>query len=172
MGCKPTKNVRKPSVFLYLELLDPSRRVLAPMFPTGFLVGDVFRTVLVAFWYLFSSPGILKIAIPFDNVVAFNDFCFVGREPTRVPSGTFSWHLFGSLLEPFDLILVPSGCLWTPLRSLWEVLGLMFFQLLELLELSRSVLAPFVPQGSFSEDILVSFWCHFATIQAPLACPK
>ena len=127
---------------------------------------------MAAFWYLFSSPGILKIAIPFDTVVVFNDFRFVGREPTRVPSGTSSWHLFGSLLEPFDLILVPLGRLWTPLWSLWEVLGLMFFQLLELLELSRSVLAPFVPQGCFLGDILASFWCHFGTIQAPLARPK
>ena len=108
----------------------------------------------------------------FDTVVVFNDFRFVGREPTRVPSGTSSWHLFGSLLEPFDLILVPLGRLWTPLWSLWEVLGLMFFQLLELLELPRSVLAPFVPQGCFLGDILASFWCHFGTIQAPLARPK
>ena len=127
---------------------------------------------MAAFWYRFSSPGILKIAIPFDTVVVFYDFCFVGREPTIVPSGTSSWHLFGSLLEPFDLILVPLGRLWTPLWSLWEVLGLMFFQLLELLDLSRSVLAPFVPQGSFLGDVLVSFWRHFGTIQAPLARPK
>ena len=127
---------------------------------------------MAAFWYRFSSPGILKIAIPFDAVVVFNDFRIVGTEPTRVPSGISSWHLFGSLLEPFDLILVPLGRLWTPLWSLWEVLGLMFFQLLELLELSRSVLAPFVPQGCFLGDILASFWCHFGTIQAPLARPK
>ena len=104
---------------------------------------------MAAFWYRFSSPGILKIAIPFDTVVVFNDFHFVGREPTRVPSGTSSWHLFGGLLEPFDLILVPLGRLWIPLWSLWEVLGLMFFQLLELLELSKSVLAPFIPQRFF-----------------------
>ena len=127
---------------------------------------------MAAFWYRFSSPGILKIAIPLGTVVVFNDFRFLSREPTRVPSGTSSWHLFGSLLEPFDLILVPLGRLWTPLWSLWEVLGLMFFQLLELLELSRSVLAPFVPQGCFLGDILASFWCHFGTIQAPLARPK
>ena len=127
---------------------------------------------MAAFWYRFSSPGILKIAIPFDTVVVFNDFRFVGREPTKVPSGISSWHLFGSLLEPFDLILVPLGRLWTPLWSLWEVLGLMFFQLLELLELSRSVLAPFVPQGSFLGHILASVWCHVDTIQAPLARPK
>ena len=127
---------------------------------------------MAAFWYHFSSPGILKIAIPFDTVVVFNGFRFVGREPTRIPSGTSYWHLFGSFLEPFDLILVPLGRLWTPLWSLWEVLGLMFFQLLELLELSRSVLAPFVPQGCFLGDILASFWCHFGTIQAPLARPK
>ena len=127
---------------------------------------------MVAFWHRFSSPGILKIAIPFDTVVVFNDFRFLSREPTRGPSGTSSGHLFGSLLEPFDLILVPLGRLWTPLWSLWEVLGLMFSQLLELLELSRSVLAPFVPQGCFLGDILASFWCHFDTIQAPLARPK
>ena len=127
---------------------------------------------MAAFWYRFSSPGILKIAIPFDTVVVFSDFRFLSREPTRVPSGTSSWHLFGSLLKPFDLILVPLGRLWAPLWSLWEVLGLMFFQLRELLELSRSVLAPFVPQGCFLGDILASFWCHFGTIQAPLARPK
>ena len=127
---------------------------------------------MVEFWHLFSFPGILTIAISFDTVVVFNDFRFVGREPTRVPSGTSSWHLFGSLLEPFALILVPLGRLWTPLWSLWEVLGLMLFQLLELLELSRSVLAPLVPQAKILGDILVSFWCHFGTIQAPLARPK
>ena len=127
---------------------------------------------MAAFWYRFSAPGIAKTAIPLDTVVAFNDFRFVGREPTRVSSGTSSWHLFGSLLEPFDLILVPLGRLWTPLWSLWEVLGLMFFQLLELLELYRSVLAPFVPQGYLWGDILASFWYHFGTIQAPLARPK
>ena len=127
---------------------------------------------MAAFWYRFSSPGILKIAIPFDTVVVFSDFRFLSREPTRGPSGTSSWHLFGSLLEPFDLILVPLGRLWTPLWPLWEVLGLMFFQFLELLELSRSVLAPFVPQGCFLGYILASFWCHFGTIQAPLARPK
>ena len=127
---------------------------------------------MAAFWCRFSSPGILKIAIPFDTVVVFSDFRFLSREPRRAPSGTSSGHLFGSLLEPFDLILVPLGRLWTPLWSLWEVLGLMFFQPLELLELSRSALAPFVPQGAFLGDMLVSFWYHFGTIQAPLARPK
>ena len=127
---------------------------------------------MVEFWHLFSFPGILTIAISFDTVVVFNDFRFVGREPTRVPSGTSSWHLFGSLLEPFDFILVPLGRLWTPLWSLWEVLGLMLFQLVVFLELSRSVLAPLVPQAKILGDILASFWCHFGTIQAPLARPK
>ena len=127
---------------------------------------------MAAFWYRFSSPGILKIAIPFDTVVVFNDFRFVGREPTKVPSGISSWHLFACLLEQFDLILVPLGRLWTPLWSPWKVLRLMFFQLVELLELSRIVLAPFAPQGSLLGDILQLFWCHFGTIQAPLARPK
>ena len=46
VGSKRMKNPRKPQVFQYLELLDPSRSVLAPMYPTGFLVGDV----LGPFW--------------------------------------------------------------------------------------------------------------------------
>ena len=45
-GSKPTKNLGKPQVFRYLELLDPSRSVLAPMYPIGTLVGDV----LAPFW--------------------------------------------------------------------------------------------------------------------------
>ena len=51
-------------------------------------------------------------------------------------------------------------------------LGAHVFSTLELSELSRIVLAPFVPQGSFLGDILASFWYHFGTIQAPLARPK
>ena len=38
-------------VFQYPELLDPSRSVLAPMYPTGFLVGDV----LGPFWQHFGT---------------------------------------------------------------------------------------------------------------------
>ena len=127
---------------------------------------------MAAFWHRFRSPGILKIAIPLDTVVVFNDFRLVGGEPTRVASGTSSWHLSGSLLESFDFISAPLERPWIPLWSLLEVLGLMVFQLLELLELSRSDLAPFVPQGSFLGNILASCWCRFGTIQAPLARPK
>ena len=115
---------------------------------------------MATFWYRFSSPGILKIAIPFDTVVVFSGFRFLSREPTRVPSGTSSGHLFGSLLEPFDLILVPLGRLWTPLWSLWEVLGLMFFQLLELLELSRSVSGTICSTGFL-------FGIHFSIVLVP-----
>ena len=49
--CKPTKNTGKPQVFQYLELWDPSRSVLAPMYPTGLLVGDV----LGPFWQHFGT---------------------------------------------------------------------------------------------------------------------
>ena len=51
LGWKTEEKLRKTSGSQYLELLDPSRSVLAPMYPTGFLVGDV----LGPFWQHFGT---------------------------------------------------------------------------------------------------------------------